>query len=220
MRFCRSVAVFSSLLLGLGCALAARAQVGAYLGYQSTPITGITCFDPQNQCSDPNGKVYPQGLLMGVYYDFRNIGPVRLGVDLRGGTLHSYKSASSSAGGNDTTVLDDVLLGLKGSMRGPYFWLNPYVQFSAGYARSNATLPFGESLTTVYPLPRLEDNFIMYEGFVGTSVRLASWLDLRPIELGLGNMNRIGSSGATVDGPSSVGVEQIGASVVFHMPTP
>ncbi len=220
MRFCRSVAVVFSVLLGLGCAAAARAQAGVYLGFQATPLSGITCFDPQGQCSDNNGTAYPQGLLMGAYYDFRNVGPMRLGVDLRGGTLHSNKSARSSAGGNDATVLDDVLLGVKGSFRGPYFWLNPYVQMSAGYARSNATLPFGESLTTIAPLPRLEDNFIIYEGFVGTAVRLASWLDLRPIEFGIGNMNRFGNNGATQDGPSSIGVMSVGASVVVHMPKP
>ncbi|MGC9198124.1 MAG: hypothetical protein ACP5E5_04195 [Acidobacteriaceae bacterium] len=220
MRFCRSVAVVSSVLLGLGCAIAARAQAGVYLGFQATRLSGITCFDPQGECSDPNHDVYPQGLQVGGYYDFRNIGPIRLGIDVRGGTMHSYKSASSSAGGNDITVLDNVLAGVRGSFRGPYFWLNPYAQVSVGYARSNATLPFGESPTSIVPLPRYEDNFVMYEGFIGDSVRLAPWLDLRPIELGIGNMNRFGNSGAPVDGPSSIGVISIGASVVLHMPTP
>ncbi len=93
------------------------------------------------------------------------------------------------------------------------------MQVSAGYARSNATLPFGTSLTTTTPLPRLEDSYIMYEGFAGLTIHIFPMLDLRPIEVGIGNMNRIGSSGATVDGPSSVGVLSIGGSVVVHMPT-
>ena len=69
---------------------------------------------------------------------------MRLGVDFRGGTMHANKSATSSAGGSDSTVLDNALLGVRGSFRTPFFWLNPYVQVSAGYARSNATLPFGD----------------------------------------------------------------------------
>jgi hypothetical protein len=143
---------------------------------------------------------------------------MRLGVDFRGGVMHSNKSATSSAGGNDTTVLDNALLGVRGSFHTPISWLSPYVQVSAGYGRSNATLPFGTSQTP--PLqPRVEDNYIMYEGFAGVSIHIFPMLDLRPIELGIGNMNRVGNSGAIVDGPSSVGILSIGGSVVFHMPS-
>lgn len=200
--------------------MAAHAQAGVYIGYQATDLSGITCFAiAPNQCSSTGGKIYPAGFQAGAYYDFHNFGPMRFGLDFRGGTMHSSKSATSSAGGSDTTVLDNALLGARGSFHTPISWLNPYVQVSAGYARSNATLPFGSSLTTTTPLPRIEDNFLMYEAFVGLSIPIFPMIDFRPIELGLGNMNRIGNSGATVDGPSSIGVKTIGASVVFHMPS-
>lgn len=200
--------------------MAAHAQAGVYIGYQATDLSGIKCFAiAPNQCSGTGGKIYPAGFQAGAYYDFHNFGPMRFGLDFRGGTMHSSKSATSSAGGSDTTVLDNALLGARGSFHTPISWLNPYVQVSAGYARSNATLPFGTSLTTTTPLPRIEDNFLMYEGFVGLSIPIFPMIDFRPIELGLGNMNRIGNSGATVDGPSSIGVKTIGASVVFHMPS-
>src|SRR5665213_3005943 len=140
MRFCKSLAV---VLLGLGCAVAAQAQAGVYVGYTATRLSGMTCFDPQGQCSSSGGKVNPAGIQVGAYYDFRTIGPVRLGIDVRGGTQHSNKSGTSSAGGNDATGYDNVLLGLKGSFHTHYSWLSPYAQVSAGYARSNATEPFG-----------------------------------------------------------------------------
>ena len=207
-------------MLGLGCAAAAHAQAGVYIGYQATELRGITCFEPAPlQCSSTGGKVNPAGFQAGAYYDFHNFGPMRFGVDFRGGTMHSNKSATSSAGGSDTTVLDNALLGVRGSFRTPITWLSPYVQVSAGYGRSNATLPFGTSLTTGTPLPRVEDSYIMYEGFAGLTIHIFPMLDLRPIEVGIGNMNRVGNSGATVDGPSSVGVLSIGGSVVFHMPS-
>jgi hypothetical protein len=216
MRFCKSLAV---VLFGLGCAAAAHAQAGVYIGYQATQLSGITCFEPAPlQCSSTGGKVNPAGWQAGGYYDFRNVGPMRLGVDFRGGVMHSNKSATSSAGGSDSTVLDNALLGVRGSFHTPVSWLSPYVQISAGYGRSNATLPFGESQQNV-PQPRLEDSYIMYEGFAGLAIHIFPMLDLRPIELGIGNMNRIGSSGATVDGPSSIGVLSIGGSVVFHLPS-
>jgi len=205
-------------MLGLGCAVAARAQAGVYVGFQATQLSGITCFDPQGQCSSANGNVNPQGFQAGAYYDFRNIGPVRLGIDFRGGTQRSSKSAASSGGGKDTTDLDNALLGVKGTFHTHYAWLNPYAQISAGYAKSNATLPVGAGLVASFPLPRTEDNFVMYEGFAGVAIPIFPWFDLRPIELGIGNMNRIGSGG-TIDGPSSIGVKSIGASVVFHLPS-
>ena len=225
MRFCKGLVV---VLLGLGCAAAARAQAGVYVGFQATQLSGITCFDPQGQCSSSGGKVNPQGFQAGAYYDFRNIGPMRLGLDFRGGTMHSNKSATTSAGGSDTTALDNALLGVRGSFRTHYSWLNPYVQISAGYARSNATLPLCETTlggtyscggTVTTAAPRLNDNFLEYEGFAGLTVHIFPMIDLRPIELGIGNMNRIGSNDATLDGPSSIGVKSIGASVVFHMPS-
>jgi hypothetical protein len=206
-------------LFGLGCAAAAYGQAGVYLGYQATQLRGITCFEPAPiQCSSTGGKVNPAGYQVGGYYDFRNVGPMRLGVDVRGGVMHSNKSATSSAGGSDTTVLDNVLVGARGSFHTPISWLSPYAQISVGYGRSNATLPFGTSQTP--PLqPRVEDSYIMYEGFAGLAIHIFPMLDLRPIEVGIGNMNRVGNSGATVDGPSSVGVLSIGGSVVFHMPS-
>jgi hypothetical protein len=165
--------------------------------------------------------VNPAGWQAGGYYDFRNVGPVRLGIDFRGGAQHSNKSATSSAGGNDSTVLDNALLGVRGSFHTPISWLTPYVQMSAGYARSNATLPFGARgiSSGATPLPRIEDNFLEYEGFVGLAIHVFPMIDLRPIELGIGNANRIGNSGASLDGPASIGVKSIGASVVFHLPS-
>jgi hypothetical protein len=192
MRFCKTFVV---VLLGLGCAVAARAQAGAYVGFNATDLRGITCFDPQGHCSSANGKVNPQGIQAGAYYDFRNIGPMRLGLDLRGGTEHSNKSATSSAGGGDTTGFDDVMLGVRGSFHTRFSWMNPYVQVSAGYAKSNATLPIGAiaSGSLVPNPPRLEDNFLMYEGFAGFNIHIFPMIDLRPIELGIGNMNRFGA---------------------------
>jgi hypothetical protein len=220
MRFCKTLAVVLFGLLGFWGAAAAHAQAGVYIGYQATRLSGITCFEPAPlQCSSTGGKVNPAGFQAGAYYDFHNFGPMRFGVDFRGGTMHSNKSATSSAGGSDSTVLDNALLGVRGSFRTPISWLSPYVQVSAGYGRSNATLPFGASLTTTTPLPRLEDSYIMYEGFAGLTIHIFPMLDLRPIEVGIGNMNRIGNSGATIDGPSSVGVLSIGGSVVFHLPS-
>jgi hypothetical protein len=218
MRFCKSLAV---VLLGLGCAVAARAQAGVYVGYTATRLSGITCFETDPvKCSSTNGVVNPAGIQVGGYYDFRKVGPVLLGLDLRGGAFHSNKSATSAAGGTNATGFDYGLVGVRGSFHTHYSWLSPYVQVSAGYARSNATLPFGATTLngSGAPTARTEDNFLMYEGFAGIALHVFPVIDLRPIEVGIGNMNRFGGS-ATVDGPASVGVKSIGAAIVFHLPS-
>lgn len=204
------------VLLGLGIATAAHAQAGIYVGYAANQLSGITCFDPQHLCSSANGKVNPSGVTFGGYYDFRTVGPVLLGIDVRGGDLHSNKSASSSAGDKNITGYDNVLVGVKGSIHTRYSWLNPYAQLSFGYARSNATEPVLGTLSNLgNPLPRTEDNFFQYEAFLGLTVHVFSMIDLRPVELGIGEMNRFGSG----NGPGSVGVKTIGAAIVFHTPS-
>jgi hypothetical protein len=246
MNFRKSLVV---VLLGLGCAVAAHAQAGVYIGYTGTRLSGIEClvqeivpvsatppYSPL-QCSNgangsvvdqsgavrvaaQNGNVNPSGIQFGGYYDFKTIGIIRLGVDVRGGDYHSNKSATNFAGGKNATGLDNVLVGVRGSFRTKYTWLSPYAQISAGYARSNATEPFGTpgTLPTSLPQPRYEDNFLMYEAFVGIDLHVLPLVDLRPVELGIGNMNRFGTAGGG-DGPGSIGVKTIGAALVFHMPS-
>ena len=212
MNFRKSLVV---VLLGLGCAAAAHAQAGVYIGYTGTRLSGIECLAPETQaCSNntPGGKqgvVNPSGIQFGGYYDFKNVGPVRLGLDLRGGDYHSNKSATSFAGGKNTVGLDDVLLGVRGSFHTKYSWLSPYVQVSAGYARSDAAV--------VNPT-ETRDSFVMYEGFAGIDIHVFPVIDLRPIELGIGNMNRFGS-GSDAGGTSSVGVKTIGAAIILHLPS-
>ena len=246
MNFRKSLVV---VLLGLGCAAAVHAQAGVYIGYTGTRLSGIECLveqiEPPSakppytplQCSNgvngpvvdqsntllvpgQSGNVNPSGIQFGGYYDFKTIGIIRLGVDLRGGDYHSNKSAANFAGGKDATGLDDVLVGVRGSFHTKYSWLSPYAQISAGYARSNATEPFGSpgTLPTSLPQPRYEDNFLMYEGFVGVDLHVFPLIDLRPVELGIGNMNRFGT-GSSGDGPGSIGVRTIGAALIFHLPS-
>ena len=246
------------VLVGLGCGYAAHAQAGVYVGYSATRMSGITCFDPQSSNSQglcynsntsattsPNNHVDPSGILLGGYYDFRNVGPVRLGVDLRYGHDRANKSAADGSGGKDSTGANTTLVGLRGVVHTPFRWLKPYGQMSFGWTSTNAAEPFCASTvgpvgtpqsncSTQTPLnaPRRYDNFFRYEGFVGADVRIASILDWRVIELGLGNMTRIGdgtvvTTSATSTGvpvttsptTNSIGVRSIGAGLVFHLPS-
>ena len=204
---------FGAVLVGLGCSIAAQAQLGVYGMYSATQFSSIQCFDPQGHCSSANGKVSPSGGWGGVYYDFRSFGPIRFGADVRAGGLHANKSAVSSAGGSGITRAQSVLGGVRGTVRTPLNWLKPYGQFSVGWTRSNASDPTftftnGETKQTY-------DDFVQYEVFAGADVHVFPLLDLRVVELGIGNMNRVGSG----SGSSSLGVKSIGAGIVLHLPS-
>jgi hypothetical protein len=215
--------------------MAAQAQLGAYGLFSATSLTGIQCLSPlPTACSNGAvggtasgskvinggfGKVNPTGLSGGVYYDFKSFGRIRLGVDVRGGNFHANKSASTSAGGSNITSGSYFLAGVRGTIRTPITWLKPYAQVSAGYSHNDATEPinaFSPVNGSATP-PRYYDGFLQYEGFIGADIKVLPMIDLRAIELGVGNMNRLGS-GSGLGGTASVGVRSIGAGVVFHLP--
>jgi hypothetical protein len=206
--------LFGVVFLGLGLSAAAHAQLGVYGMYSVNQNTGVNCLSAAaSVCSTgtpsgSSGHVNPQGLSGGVYYDFKTYGPVRFGVDVRGGDEHANKSGSSGAGGTGSVKATYFLAGVRGSVATPISWIKPYAQVSVGYAKSNVTQGLNLSL---------QDQYLQYEGFVGADVRITSFLDWRAVELGIGNMNRIGN-GTANDGNSSVGVRSLGAGVVFHLP--
>jgi len=228
MNLCKCFVV---VLLGLGGAVAARAQVGIYGLYTGEHLSNIQCFSPASvSCSNGSaggavvsgvqqpgatGSINPSGFSGGIYYDFKNVGPVRLGLDARGGEGHSNKSAAWSAGEKNATEEYSALAGVRASMKTKYSWLKPYAEVLAGWTRSDATEPCKRDsygLCTVVPF----DNFVRYEALAGADIHLSSILELRVIELGIGNMNRIGNG----TGQSSVGVKSVGAGIVLHLPSP
>ena len=230
MSFRKFVVLVSLSLLGAVGRL--HAQAGVYVGFSATDFSGITCLAVAG-CSNgtptlQQGSVKPTGLLLGGYYDFKTFGKIRVGADVRYNHDGANKSAADGAGGENSMSAQTVLGGVRGSyvFGQHYRWLRPYAQMSLGRTSSNVTEPScvttsgtggtllcsGLSSNT----PRKMDSFFRYEAFAGADIRIFSILDLRLVEVGIGNMNRIGSG--TSGTSSSVGVKSIGAGVVFHLP--
>jgi hypothetical protein len=187
-----------ALVLFLFSAVGARAQFAVYGTVTGERMSGFTCSDPQGQCSASGGVVKPYGSTFGAYYDFRSIGPMRLGVDLRGGVLNSNKSATTYASSVDLVRQYSALGGLRGEFKTPFSWLHPYAQISAGLMHSNAA----STAFSTY------QNYTQLQGFAGADVTLLPILDLRAIEVGAGE----------AFGPSSHSIQSIGIGVVFHTP--
>ena len=213
MNFGKWMAV---VFLWLGCGLAARAQFGAYLGYSGERLGGIPCksfIGTMNDCSATTASlsggtttattdaVNPSGIYFGGYWDFKTLGPVRLGVDARYYDLKSNKSAATAAGGPNATTSNTVLGGVRGTFRTHYSWLKPYGEIA-----------FGRTSTDAANGPGIFTSYLRYQGFAGIDIKILPVLDLRPVEVGLGDMNAMGG------GSGSISVRSIGGAIVFHTP--
>ncbi len=143
----------------------------------------------------------PIGGTGGIYYDFRKIGPVLLGADVRGSIVTTRRGAQANSDGAGARI-NSVLGGVRGSFRTPIEPLKPYVQFSAGLGRSD----YGLYGPTLY-------NGFEYHIFAGLDVRLSSLLDLRAVEIGYGGLTGAGPASGTYP------LKSVGVGVVFHLPS-
>jgi hypothetical protein len=236
---------FGVVLLGLGCSIAAHAQLGVYGTVTGSWFGGVTCPSYAAPCASNDGKVRPFGGSFGGYYDFHTWGPVRLGADLRGDILTTNKRADSSAGGRNIVREFDFLGGVRGSFKTPKRWLHPYAEIAGGYSRNNSSGLYTNTITinnTVVPPistsiltydPSAYTNYTVIKGFVGVDLNVLPYLDIRAIELGEGGafgstptLETVtitnGTTGPRVVNTSSSdthGISSIGAGIVIHFST-
>ncbi len=187
-------------VFALLCSAAAKAQFGVYATVTGERITGISCLDPTGHCAATGGVVDPFGGNFGAYYDFRNLGPVRLGFDLRGGVLSGNKSAQSYQASGSLIRHYSALGGVRASFATPIKYIRPYGEIAFGYGKTNAS---GYSPVTGISS---YSNYAQAEGLVGVDIPVLPNLNIRAIELGAG----------ALFGSDTHGFQQIGAGVVFH----
>ncbi|HEX5284552.1 MAG TPA: hypothetical protein VFW30_10560 [Bryocella sp.] len=234
-----------ALVLFLLSSVATHAQVGVYATANGAWFGGVTCPSFARPCAETDGKVKPFGSNFGAYYDFRTLGPIRLGVDARGAVESSNKRADSSAGGPGIVKNYEALGGVRASFHTPIHWLHPYVELAGGFARNNASGLYTNTITinnnVVSPLTQSTFNPATYaryglvKGFAGVDVPLLPYLSIRAIELGEGEAfgstptlqtTTITTSGSTTTSttvintrsPDTHGIQSIGAGIVFTFP--
>ena len=174
-------------------AATAKAQLGVYGAVTVERASGIKCLATNGVCGSTDGTINPVGGFGGVYYDFKNYGRVRLGLDVRGGATTQSKSAVGYF--TEPTRIYSALGGVRASFATRFDALRPYVQGSVGMARSNF------QATSGYPVG------VQYRGYAGADVRLLQNLDFRVVEFGIGAFQLGGSAYRT---------ESISSGVVFH----
>ncbi|GAC1650485.1 MAG: hypothetical protein NVS9B15_10100 [Acidobacteriaceae bacterium] len=188
LRRLRLPAVFALLLL-LADVLPGRAQVSIY-----------GTFSPIRISNTANGNVYgsywDKGFGGGVTLTVLPLGPLSLGLDLRGST-------TTGSSGTDT-----ALGGLKLGLRVPLIALKPYVQASGGYLRTRTSVGLGSmaGATSKY-------GFGVYEVMGGVDTAIFPHIDLRLIEIGAGQGKNI--SGPT-SGLADISILTVNTGVVLH----
>jgi hypothetical protein len=219
--------IFRKAVLFLAAALAtttiAHAQIGVYgtvsvnrlSGQQSSPLAPANA-DPAacTGTAAPNCKVNdsvdPIGGGGGVYYDFKTLGPVRLGADVRATVTNSHQGAYTFSRGSGTRIYS-TLGGIRASFHTPIKIIKPYIQGSVGLARSDYGLSLISSGSSQVGKIVTHNN-LQYEGFAGVDLKLLPIMDFRVVELGYGALNSFGTGSHTYP------IGTISSGVVFHLP--
>lgn len=221
--------IFRKAVLLLAAAIATtattgHAQFGVYgtvtvnrlSGQQSSPLAPAN-IDPAS-CSQPtvapscqvNNSVDPLGGGFGVYYDFKTIGPVRLGADVRGMITNGKQGAYTLSRGSGTRIYS-TLGGIRASFRTPWVPVKPYIQGSIGLGRSDYGL-FTLDSSSSFPGKIAIHNNLQYEGFAGVDLKILPIMDFRVVELGLGGLTSFGTNGHNYP------LGSLSSGVVFHLP--
>jgi hypothetical protein len=219
--------IFRKAVLFLAAAIAtttiAHAQLGVYgtisvnrlAGQQSSPLAPLN-FDPASCVGvaapgcKVNNSVDPIGGTGGVYYDFKTLGPVRLGVDVRATVTDSKQGDYTVSRGSGTRIYS-TLGGVRASFHTPIKIIKPYIQASAGFGRSDYGFALISSTST--PPGKISTfNNLQYEGFAGVDLKLLPFMDFRVVELGYGALTSFGTYAHTY--PTGT----ISSGVVFHLP--
>jgi hypothetical protein len=202
----------SKLFLALTSALlavsTAHAQFGVYGTVSVRRMTDIPY--TQGNTNYTNGAINPVGGTGGIYYNFRTLGPVRLGADIRGSVTDSTQSAYKNANGGGGH-LSSGLGGLRVAFHTPLIALKPYVEGMAGVARTNFGTDFTQTLLTGNLTPQSGvqiSSHLEYDAFAGVDYTVLPIMDFR-VELGYG----------AVQGPShTFPVQSLSTGLVFHLP--
>ena len=194
--------VFLSAAPLVFAATPARAQVGIYGTVTVQRMSGIAGSPVTAPGVSYNDTVDPLGGTGGVYYDFKDYGPVRLGADVRGSIVTTHRGALKDSNGAGARI-NSGLAGLRVSLRTPVSYLKPYVEGAAGVGTSNYGVLTGNNGV------ELKSNF-EYHVYAGLDIRVFPIMDFRAAELGYGGLDGSGHN---------FPLKSVSTGVVFHLPS-
>jgi hypothetical protein len=210
MSFRKAVLLLAAV--AVATTVSAHAQVGAYGMFTVDQLSNIKS-SPLPDTSDPatavrSNSVNPVGGTGGVYYDFKKLSHVTLGVDVRGSILTTKRGAYENFNGPGARIYS-VLGGVRAMFPTPVRVLKPYIQGSLGLGRSDYGLYYNDPITD--PTNVIHNNF-EWEALAGLDIKLLPIMDFRAVELGYGGLDPFGTFSHNYP------IKQISTGVVFHLP--
>lgn len=187
---CKRTLLLSGLTALFSSAPFAQAQFGAYADFTADRFSGLQSSPQAPAGATINGSVNPTGGTFGVFYDFKTFGPVRLGADARFVHTSDNRSAQTNFAAGGTRIYS-TLGGVRASFHTPIKLLVPYVQASAGLARSDYGLLFAtDSSGRTKPAPA---NNVEYHVYAGADYNLLPYIGWRVVEVGYGGIDPFGT---------------------------
>jgi hypothetical protein len=205
-------AVLFLAAVAVASATSAHAQFGVYGMFTVDRLSNIASsplpappYSTGSTFSRSN-TVDPLGGGGGVYYDFMKLGPVKLGVDVRGSILTTKRGAYVNFNGPGAHIYS-ALGGVRAAFHTKYAPLKPYLQISAGLGRSD----YGLFSTGGSGPNAIHSNF-QYEGLAGMDIKLLPIMDWRVAEFGYGGLDPFGTYSHNYP------IKQVSMGFVFHLP--
>ncbi len=201
----------------LASAPLAHAQLAVYGTVTAMHLGGLAYSSVGNTANytltnHTDGTINPIGGTGGIFYNFRQLGPVRLGVDGRfsiAGTNHGADPTSAGSGGRLYTITG----GLRGTFPAPrrFKVLAPYAQANFGVARTDFGTGGSDGVNPTNGQIQIDHGFT-YQGLAGLDIHALPALDIRLFEVGIGGVTGVsGQSGSHL-------LESVSIGVVLHLP--
>jgi hypothetical protein len=210
MSFRKAVLLLAAFAVSSFVSATAHAQLGVYGEFTVNRLTGMESSPLPNNPSVANARsnsVDPLGGTGGVYYDFKRLGPVTLGADLRGTILTTKRGAYVNFNGPGARIYS-VLGGARAVFHTPVKPLKPYIQASAGLGRSD----YGLYSDSTSGAPNAVYNNFEYEVFAGLDLKVLPIMDYRVAELGYGGLDPFGTYSHNYP------IKSVSMGFVFHLP--
>ncbi len=198
MRACLFRSSLAVLFSVMTCA--AQAQIVSVYGtYSPVRVSGVHNGGSGSTAAGySNTSFWASGVGGGATLGVLPIGPIHIGLDLRGSTRPGANGA------------DLVLAGVKVGLKLPFLRVKPYVQGSGGYLGTRTVIALGETTGATET-----DHFAAYEILGGVDYKFLPFIDLRLVEVGGGKayfLSGAGESGINY----SPGLFTVNTGVVFH----
>jgi hypothetical protein len=184
--------------------LSAHAQVGLYGTFTLQRMGGLSS-SPIAPTVAKSNTIDPIGGTFGVYYDWRDVGPVRLGFDVRGSDVTTKRGAQLTSVGSGARIYS-ALGGVRAVFHTPIRSFHPYLQASGGLGRTDYGLGNQNGAAGVV---QMTNNF-EYHVYGGLDIRLTPYLDFRAVEAGYGGLNPFGNNSHNYP------LESLSSGVVIH----